>query len=231
MSLLELFFMLFIKAIPSCPNDMMLVEGNFCPEVEQRCIKWIDKETLPYARCAEYASPSVCKSGRVYMKFCIDKYEFADASGYPMADVSWTEAVKICKENDKRLCRESEWLFSCEGEAMNPYPYGFKRDATICNIDKEHIVEKGTLLDLRQPVKANPKCVSIFGVQNMTGNEDENVVLNKPYWTNYGTKQMSGLKGGYFAPIRARCRPITLGHDEYFHELQTGFRCCSETII
>ena len=33
-----------------------------------------------------------------------------------------------------RLCKESEWQFACEGEAMLPYPYGLSRDASACNI-------------------------------------------------------------------------------------------------
>lgn len=231
MTLLEFFFMFFVKVIPSCQDDMVLIEGEHCPVVEQTCIHWLDDETLPFARCAEYKKPTICKSERVYMKYCIDKYEYPDATGLPMANVSWTDAVRICKENGKHLCAESEWLFACEGAEANPYPYGYKRDSTICNIDKTHLVENGVLLNLHQPVKDNPKCVSIFGVRNLTGNSDEWVVLDYPYWTSYGTKQNSGLMGGWEMPARNRCRPITKGHDEFYHGLQTGFRCCSETLV
>ena len=36
----------------------------------------------------------------------------------------------------------------------------------------------------------------------------------------------SGLKGGYWGPVRDRCRPMTTGHEQSFRYYQTGFRCC-----
>lgn len=35
------------------------------------------------------------------------------------------------------------------------------------------------------------------------------------------------LKGGYWGPIRARCRPSTRAHGEDFAFYQIGFRCCA----
>jgi hypothetical protein len=56
----------------------------------------------------------------------------------------------------------------------------------------------------------------------MTGNVDEWVVneSGKPY--------QSGLKGGYWGPVRTRCRPMTTVHGEDFSFYQIGFRCCSD---
>jgi hypothetical protein len=36
------------------------------------------------------------------------------------------------------------------------------------------------------------------------------------------------LKGGYWGPVRARCRPATRAHNEDFVAYQQGFRCCGE---
>ena len=55
----------------------------------------------------------------------------------------------------------------------------------------------------------------------MTGNVDE-WVLNES-----GKPHKSGLKGGYWGPVRDRCRPMTTAHDENFEFYQIGFRCCS----
>jgi hypothetical protein len=38
----------------------------------------------------------------------------------------------------------------------------------------------------------------------------------------------SGLKGGYWGPVRDRCRPMTTIHGESFSFYQIGFRCCSD---
>ncbi len=58
----------------------------------------------------------------------------------------------------------------------------------------------------------------------MVGNVDEWVVnasqAGKPY--------ISALKGGYWGPVRTRCRAMTTGHDQTFHYYQIGFRCCGE---
>jgi hypothetical protein len=36
------------------------------------------------------------------------------------------------------------------------------------------------------------------------------------------------LKGGYWGPVRTRCRPTTRSHDENHIFYQQGFRCCTE---
>jgi formylglycine-generating enzyme len=217
----------------ACPGGMVLVEGSWCPEVSQPCVEWKDDPAkTQFARCARYAEPSTCKSHREPTRFCIDKYESADDSGMPAADVSWTQAAAACQAVGKRLCKEHEWVFACEGEEMRPYPYGFVRNPAVCNfeISEGLATNKGELADKRQPVTANPDCVSPFGVVNMVGNIDEWVVLDKPHYSqvNGGRKMMSGLKGGWWGPLRNRCRPTTVDHDEFFHELQTGYRCCAD---
>lgn len=29
-------------ATNACPDDMVLIEGDYCPRVEQRCLRWMD---------------------------------------------------------------------------------------------------------------------------------------------------------------------------------------------
>jgi len=222
-----------VASSSACPSEMVLVEGQHCPKADQSCVNWMeDPAKFPYARCAEFSKPSICKGERVSMRFCIDRLEQSDQSGIPIGDISWTGASEACKFQGKRLCQEQEWLFACEGEAMSPYPYGYVRDSEICNFEiKDNLVTNaGELADHRQVASSNPRCVSPFGVQNMVGNIDEWVVLDKAHYSqkNGGRRMMSGLKGGWWGPLRNRCRPTTVDHDELFHELQTGFRCCSD---
>ena len=220
-------------APPLCPTDMVLVQGQHCLEVVQRCGEYIeDPKTNPFARCRVFEEPTKCKGKHQAMRFCIDRYEMADDKGLPLANQSWTEAKALCEAAGKRLCGEREWLFACEGEEARPYPYGYVRTRGICNLDisDDLVTNKGHLNDLRQPVTANPECVSPFGVQNMVGNIDEWVVLEKPHWSTKirGKKMISGLKGGWWGPLRNRCRPTTVDHDEIYKELQTGVRCCRD---
>lgn len=219
--------------VPPCPDEMVLVEGDHCPRVVQRCVEWVeDPRTNPFARCKVYEEPSVCKGEAAFMRFCIDRLEAAGPDGLPLADKSWTEAKQLCESEGKRLCQEREWLFACEGEEARPYPYGFHRDPDLCNFERTEglVTQKGKLADHREPVTSNPHCLSPFGVQNMVGNIDEWVVLDVPHFSTKipGKKMLSGLKGGWWGPLRNRCRPTTVDHDEIFHELQTGFRCCKD---
>jgi formylglycine-generating enzyme required for sulfatase activity len=141
-----------------------------------------------------------------------------------MSDVSWTKAQSVCQSQGKRLCKETEWEFACEGEQILPYPTGYERDPKVCNFDKDPLLDrKGKLLDLREPEDEPSACVSPFGARNMSGNVDEWVYRDRTYG-----EWRSALKGGWWMAARDRCRPATTAHDESFHQLQTGVRCCED---
>lgn len=218
-----------------CTSEMIEITGNYCPDLEQPCLRWLATETHKVERCAQFAPSGACKAPTVKKHFCIDKYEYPNKQGEkPIVMKTWTEAQEICRAAGKRLCSDSEWTLACEGKHHLPYPYGKKRDARACNIDKTlPVVDQKALADPSrsaaevtrlwqgEPSGARPKCVSPFGVFDMTGNVDEWVVneSGKPF--------KSGSKGGYWGPVRARCRPMTTAHAETFPFYQTGFRCCA----
>jgi len=213
---------------PPCPAEMTMVSGLYCTKVEQKCIKWLPDPVKKFARCAEF-SKSVCVGSKEKMNYCIDTKEFAtNFEGLPVTDVSWTKAQSICKDNDKRLCSEEEWIFACEGEDSVPYTTGTKRPTHTCHMDVEHDVVCGhNLCDLRKDIDANPECKSPFGIINMAGNVDEWVAVpNYQHSKIHSLWMRSALKGGHWLPVRNRCRPITKDHDEGFHQVSIGFRCC-----
>ncbi len=212
----------------SCPKDMVLVEGDYCPKPEQQCLRWLDPPG-PYHeyRCAEYKNPARCSVPREKKKFCIDREEYVKAGEtLPLANQSWTTAGEVCKERGARLCLESEWQFACEGPDMHPYPYGdgFVRDATACNIDRMDLGKPNSgLRDLRAPITEYPKCVSPFGVHNMSGNIEEWSTLDKGV-----APDRSSMKGAWWLPGKNTCRAATLGHGEVYNGKQVGVRCCKD---
>jgi hypothetical protein len=220
----------------ACGRDMIEVQGRYCPDLDQKCLRFMIGERNGVERCAQFAPSGPCKAAVMRRHFCIDRFEYPNRQGErPIVMKSWTEAQEICRGAGKRLCGDREWTLACEGGRRLPYPYGTKRDARACNIDRVlPRVDERALADPSrssaevarlwqgEPSGSRPHCVSPFGVADMTGNVDEWVIneSGKPF--------RSGSKGGYWGPVRARCRPMTTGHGETFSFYQTGFRCCAD---
>lgn len=212
---------------PVCLEGMVLVEGNYCTQVEHDCARWLDDPKLPYARCAEYSSAR-CVGTRRPMRYCIDAREYTPpGETLPLNYASYHIANHICKSLGKRLCTESEWTFACEGETMRPYAHGFSREP-VCNYDRSDLYEmkkgKQVLRDLRVPSGSMPECVSPFGVFDMAGNLDEPTVRERGASANFH----NALKGGWWMAARNRCRPATTAHDDYYKDIQIGVRCCAD---
>jgi len=222
----------------SCVEGMVEVEGDYCPALEQRCTRWMDPETTIPRRCAEFAPTGACQGKTVKKHFCIDRFEYPNKLGdKPIVMKTFFDAETACKAQGKRMCGDTEWTLACEGQERLPYPYGYQRNSEACNIDKPHPdvneralgspdqkVRDAEVARLWQgePSGSRDSCVSPFGAVDMTGNVDEWVVNES------GQPYKSGLKGGYWGPVRDRCRPMTTAHGPEFQFYQVGFRCCAE---
>jgi sulfatase modifying factor 1 len=211
----------------ACPSGMIFVEGEYCPDVEQTCLEWMEPPGDPYEhfRCARYKKPGVCKGPRVHKRFCIDEKERTEPdSDLPRNHMSWTTATNLCKADGARLCMTSEWQFACEGEELRPYPYGWERDANACNVDVMHGLGKvGRLVDHRTPASAHPDCKSAFGVHDMAGNVDEWATVDG---APPGTREV--MKGSWWLPGRHACRSFQGGHGAYYGGTESGARCCKD---
>lgn len=231
-----------------CPDDMVWVHGDYCPVVEQRCLEhhpeYLSRRHDPTVseRCLRYAEPSRCLGERRPASFCMDRFEYPNREGeLPRVLTSWTEARRRCEEIGKRLCDEDEFNFACEGPDMLPYATGATRDATLCNIDRPYrrpnlrrrmkpydacpndpwCAEELARLDQRHRIGERLTCVSWAGVVDLNGNVNEWVVRPGERAPN-----RSGLKGGWWGPVRNRCRPTVVFHKESDYGYEAGFRCC-----
>jgi hypothetical protein len=227
------------KRLPDpCAAGMVLVDGSYCPNYSYECES--DLGAAESARCAEFTRRSNCLALLEPRRFCIDRYEWPNLVGEnPRVYVSWYQAKELCWSVGKRLCRRSEWMLACEGPKRMPYPYGFVRQPSPCNIDRGSVpfdieamlnpdTREAELLRLWQadPIGSHPACVSPYGAYDMSGNVDE--------WTdNQGDDPtaigVSTLNGGYWGPVRDTCRLTTRAHGPTFRFYQVGFRCCSDT--
>jgi hypothetical protein len=210
----------------ACPGAMVLVDGMYCPNLTQVCLRWVDPPTdmYPNTRCAEFKHPATCQGERVHERYCIDRDEYVRPPDVlPLVHLDWNDAEAACEERGERLCTEAQWELACEGEQMLPYPYGASRDSSACNFDRTDLGKMGEgLTDHRVTPGAFPACVSPFGVSDMVGNVDE--------WTvraGASAPNRSALHGGWWLPGRNNCRAATLGHTEDYSGKQVGFRCCA----
>jgi formylglycine-generating enzyme len=229
-----------------CGPEMALVEGRYCLAPEHRCLGYQD---IPSAtgvvpnHCVRYAQPVACfQNRRRPMRFCMDRYEWPNRAGEkPDVLVSWLAARDRCASVGKRLCTEEEFNFACEGEEMRPYVYGFERDPGRCNFDLPYRARTVAFtafdaclgeakcraafeaIDQRAPAGSFGGCRSPAGIYDLNGNVNEWVMLPE----NKGPRR-SGLKGGWWGPVRNRCRPTVTFHDEADFGYEVGFRCCAD---
>lgn len=236
------------KAKP-CPDDMALVDTEYCPQLEETCLKWIggpvcmlsgrDKNGKPYCRhmgppmrCAKWKEPTVCKTPinkRSHVKVCMNKHEGANKVGEkPESFVTFYDAEKRCADQGKRLCTDIEWQSACRGPDNNPYSTGYERPSNSCNID--------TTLEWRDPAKftheelreafhesgSHPQCKTETGIFDLTGNFDEWVRST----TN--TKYTSVLFSGHPFAVRNRCTTKTTSHSEGSSYYDISYRCCKD---
>lgn len=235
-----------------CEAGMVRVEGDYCPAVMQDCVEHHPEyksrkgEKTVSERCMKYKQPSTCVSKeRKRLSFCVDRYEWPNQVGQlPRVLTSWLEAKALCEKAGKRLCTEDEFNFACEGPEMLPYATGYVREQAKCNIDKPYVQPDQSRqmatydkcpdnefcrsemkrLDQRHAIGAKHSCVSWAGVVDINGNVNEWVEIPGEKHPN-----RSGLKGGWWGPVRSRCRPTVTFHKEFDYGYEAGFRCCKDT--
>lgn len=230
---------------------MLFVSGRHCPSVERTCTHDEPNGANHITLCHSFEHATRCTAPEEERAFCIDEYEYPNEKGaHPTWMVTWADAQATCESKGKRLCYESEWTMACEGPERLPFPYGWDRDNTACNIDNEYIapsIEKMNAvdppdagdaavqapelarLDQSVPSGAMPRCVSGFGVRDMTGNFDEWVTNDQPVPAKGpDTGKYAALKGGAWGHVRNACRPLTTSHAPQWSYYFVAFRCCAE---
>jgi formylglycine-generating enzyme len=223
----------------SCPEGMVLVEGDYCTEVRHECSEsWYapqNKKTV----CESFEERATCVGERVPKRYCIDKYSWPNQEGVrPEVMNNFYQAQVKCAAAGKRMCTESEWTFACEGPEMKPFPYGYKRDPRKCNGDHPWDSPNMNKVAKRDPDElarlwrgvpsgSQPECVSDFGVHDLPANNDE-VVSNEHLSGKWAKFSSVNTGGPWYRGVRNQCRPKIYTHEEGFYYYFLGFRCCSE---
>ena len=222
----------------ACPDGMVVVDGDYCTELEMHCLKSWYAESNRKVICERFEEPTQCVGDRVHKRFCIDLYEFPNEKGRrPEVMNNFYQAQIACAARGKRVCTESEWTMACEGPAFKPYPYGYARDATKCLGDRPYGFPNKTKIWARDAAElerlwqgvesgSQPACVSDFGVFDLPGNADELAASERMHDGKFDNVTTGGP---WYLGVRNQCRPKIYDHDESFAYYYLSFRCCAET--
>jgi sulfatase modifying factor 1 len=240
-----------------CPDDMVEVDGNYCPSTDELCLYWVTndgertdtkewqmahpKEDPNTDRCGEFRQPVNCLVEPIHKHFCIDRYEYPNKQGQiPQDWMSFNKAKEIAKTENKRLCTHSEWTTAASGDQYLPYPFGdgYHRDKS-CNIDNHASSVGLTGADIMKV--ANPDSDTAEKLRSLltpSGSKEQCVSSwgvydmsgNIDEWVvnESGRPYTSGLCSGHVFGVRNRSRPMTDGHNETFYWYETGMRGCKD---
>jgi len=227
----------------ACPADMVLIDGEYCTDLDLKCKKSSYAPQNHKTICHEFESPSKCVGDKVKKRYCIDKFEYPNKKGErPITMNDFPHAQRLCAAQGKRVCTESEWTMACEGPTYKPYPYGYVRDPKKCNGDRPYIAPdvKKTVSKNKDEARAEvarlwqgvpsgsqPECVSDYGVWDMPGNVDE-LASSEQIGGKHDKFDNVTTGGPWLSGVRNQCRPKIYDHNEGFAYYYLSFRCCEE---
>ena len=226
----------------ACPGDMVLVDGDYCTDLELECLRSTYAPQNKKTICHEFKSPSKCVGRKEKKRYCIDKYEYPNKKGErPIVNNNFPQAQKLCAEQGKRVCTETEWTMACEGPEYKPYPYGYVRDPNKCRGDREYRFPNVKKTFSKNKAEAHaelerlwdgvvsgsqPACVSDYGVNDMPGNADE--LASSETYSDKSKFDNVTTGGPWLDGVRNQCRPKIYQHNEGFAYYYLAFRCCAE---
>ncbi len=226
----------------ACPEGMLLVDGEYCTDVETKCLRSTYAKQNKKTICHEFQSPSVCVGKKEHRRYCVDTFEYPNKKGErPEVMNDFPHAQRLCAAQSKRVCTETEWTMACEGPSYKPYPYGYTRDPNKCRGDREYRFPnvKATVSKDKKKAHAEierlwdgvvsgsqPDCISDYGVHDMPGNADELASSETPPPRSKFDNVTTG--GPWLDGVRNQCRPKIYTHNEGFAYYYLSFRCCAE---
>ena len=227
----------------ACPEDMVLIDGDYCTDVETKCLKSHYAKQNKKTICERFEEPSRCVGKKVHKRFCIDRYEYPNKKGErPIVMNNFPQAQHLCAGLGRRVCTETEWTTACEGPSYKPYPYGYVRDPEKCRGDRLYRFPDVAKTVSKNKAEANvelerlwdgvvsgsqPACVSDYGVWDMPGNADELAASETPLPRSKYDNVTTG--GPWLEGVRNQCRPKIYDHNEGFQYYYLSFRCCAQT--
>ena len=220
-----------------CPPDMASIDDRYCIDRYEASLV----EILPNGDERPWSPYEAIDHHVVGGRLPVVRAVSAEGA-VPQAYISEVQAQNACLRSGKRLCKAPEWKRACMGPAKTRYPYGNDNEPGRCNDHGRSPMAVifglggGTNPRLWTPHMNDPKldrlagtvaksgshagCTNDYGVYDMVGNVHEWV--DDPDGT---------FLGGFYLDTHQLgdgCNYRTPGHDVYYHDYSTGFRCCAD---
>lgn len=146
---------------------------------------------------------------------CVDAYEYPNEPEAVVKDMaSHDEAVKLCEQAGKRLCRFDEWSTACKGKDGFRYSYGSSYKPFKCNTNTKSARRAGR----------KEECRSWYGMYDMNGNLWE--------WTDTPAKEMPSrylvAGGSWDTQNESKCTDTKYSFYPQNQYNFVGFRCCAD---
>ncbi len=220
-----------------CPPDMASIDDRYCIDRFEASLV----EILPNGDERPWSPFDVLD--RSQGRSNIPLVRAVSAQGVtPQGYVSEVQAKAACARSGKRLCKAPEWKKACMGPQKTTYPYGNRNEAGRCNdqgrspMSTVFGLSGGSRPSLWTPHMNDPRLNALAGTLSKTGSREG--------CTNeYGVYDMVGnvhewvddpdgtFLGGFYLDTHQLgdgCNYRTPGHDIYYHDYSTGFRCCAD---
>lgn len=156
----------------------------------------------------------------------------------PQGYVSAVQAEAACKEANKRLCQDEEWVAACKGSRKTQFPYGNEEHRGTCNDarDQHPAMQYLESRDLSVFTKLEHPCINQLPDSLLPTGEkrgcatpegDFDMVGNLHEWT---ADPSGHFRGGYYVDTWLNghgCDYLTTAHEARYWDYSTGFRCCA----
>jgi len=240
-----------IPDLDSTPDESQETDTDDKVDVDMQDIDITDDSDIDEGLCP----PDMVENG----EWCIDKYEASkkDATSTlqgsdetialskkgvlpwmvnPMTAADYQKFKTACTAAGKRLCRDTEWLYSCKGAELRTYSWGNAYNREICNTVDAYCDEHCEANSIPpESCLTSENCGYSYSCFDVTTTADfENCVnhsgaydINGNVWEITDDGSGYKIRGGAFNCGNPSSR-LECDFNATWPDLFAGFRCCRD---